>query len=330
MNFLEPVDIRLGPSVALGAYSTSLREAFSSLKIPSHLHYFTPRQAETWSRLQNKHAPDALAKFYEESCSWLYKHLHSELDHKTWIISYGCGNGWKEATFVSGFGKRGKTVNLVLVDISAELVATAMRLVKAASSTSDVRGYVGNFFSELQNILRFAPKENRMHFFFGILPNYDLAHFHSLLDKAVQAGETALFSVNLLNSHSADVAAELATVRSQYDNSETRNWLRILPADLGWQLRPTEIEFHQEPNTASPEVIAPIQFRFYATVPKTKFFLPEGISQPPAGTRLELFFTQRFWHNQLPHILNQNHWELIATRVCLRNREALVLARKSP
>ncbi len=278
--------------------------------------------------VQKKHAPAGLAEFYRDSHDWLLQHAVVEKDGPLCLISQGCGSGWKEADLLATLKRNRVSANLLLADISADLVACAMRAAKSASPAADIRGYAGDIHTEQNFISGHAPEGRRLHLFFGILPNCEISKFRALLDSAVRSGEMALFSVNLLNVHAQDIAEEIFAVRSQYDNAEMRLWLSLLPADWGWQLRPEEIEFSQQPQHHSPANAQPVTFCFSAVVPGNPLTLPHGVTPPAPGSRLELFFTQRFWHTQLHHILDADHWQIIATRYCLATREALILAQK--
>jgi hypothetical protein len=326
---IEPVDIRFGPSTGPQAHSAALSQAFSKNTVPGQLHYATTRQSAAWMAVQKKHAPSGLAEFYKSSHDWLIQHIHPRKNRPLCLISHGCGSGWKEADLLSTLKKNGVSTNLLLADISADLVASAMRAAKTASPGSEVRGYTGDIHTEQHFISGHAPEGRRLHLFFGILPNCEIAKFRVLLDSAVRTGEMAVFSVNLLNAHATNIAREIATVRAQYDNAEMRQWLSLLPADWGWSLRPEQMHFTQEPQNPSPVEAAPVTFRFSAVVPGTPLTLPQGVTPPAPGSRLEFFFTQRFWHRQLHHILEPGHWQFLATRHCLTTREALILVQKN-
>jgi hypothetical protein len=325
---IEPVDIRFGPSTGPQAHSAALSQAFSKNTVPGQLHYATTRQSAAWMEVQKKHAPSGLAEFYKSSHDWLIQHIAPRKNRPLCLISHGCGSGWKEADLLSTLKKNGVSTNLLLADISADLVASAMRAAKLASPGADIRGYAGDIRTEQSFISGHAPEGSRLHLFFGILPNCEISQFRALLESAVRSGEMAVFSVNLLNAHATNIAREIATVRAQYDNAEMRQWLRLLPADWGWQLRPEEIDFTQEPQNPSPEDAEPVTFRFSAVVPADALTLPEDVTQPTVGSRLEFFFTQRFWHKQLDSILDADHWETLAARHCPATREALILVRK--
>ena len=329
MNFQEAVDIRFGPSAGPHAHSAALNQHFRQNGVPGHLHYATTRQSAAWMAVQKKHAPAGLAQFYSESHDWLVQHAVAEKVGPLCLISHGCGSGWKEAALMSRLRQEGITAHILFADISADLVASAMRAAKTASPGSEVRGYTGDIHTEQHFISGHAPDGRRLHLFFGILPNCEIAKFRALLDSAVRTGEMAVFSVNLLNAHATNIAREIATVRAQYDNAEMRQWLSLLPADWGWRPAPEEIAFSQQPQNPSPADAAPVTFRFSTTVPDVALTLPADVTPPTAGSRIELFFTQRFWHRQLHHILEPGQWQILATRHCLTTREALILVQKN-
>lgn len=245
-------------SLRAAAQSKRRRDALQSGWMDAAFHYLSVRQAELWLNVHRSHAPvfaDAsFGEVFERAAASTAAVCAGKAVH---VIGLGSGGGQKEASVLRVLGAAGCRLRYTPVDVGVELALESARMARpwvmgeVRPLAADLRSVVGveNFCGSKSS------DEIRVVTAFGLLPNFFPSEIFGLLGQWVGPGDLLLLSANLAPiSGAASGGGELAeyqracrTILPQYDNAETRRWLRQVLVEWGVDTRLSAMQFGIEP-----------------------------------------------------------------------------------
>jgi hypothetical protein len=222
------------------------------------------------------------------------------------VVALGPGGGEKEALMLEAVARGGVGVEFVAIDASAEL---ALISVERAARVGGARtmAVVGDL-EELGGILEaVGESEGRgamVFTAFGITPNLLPEGLLSSIRLAMRDGDILAISANLAREGADEVVSGMRDVRdvvlAQYDNEETRQWLRRLLVEEGLEGDYGDVRFDVRQVGGDCAVVAD------ACLVSGREGLPE---------RLKLFFSLRFTTRTFPEVLRRQGFHVLAGEV---------------
>jgi hypothetical protein len=270
-------------------------------RVDPRLLYVTPRQAELWREVARAHSPvqanPDFARCYREAFA---AEAAGDLPQAIHLVALGGGTGGKEAALGRVLSAAGRNVVFSAIDISADLAREAMAAVAEAGAQP---GEI--IVADLEHFARWsdlAPNLPRLYTCFGVAPNLRPAALIALLRAALRPGDRLLASVHLAPVRpGVDCAAALREILPQYDNTETRAWLRQALVEL---------DLDQE--TASPQ-IAPGELEGVPAILARAAW--KAGTTPPLDLFFSLRYTPELWERLLAdHGFRSNRLALTACR----------------
>jgi SAM-dependent methyltransferase len=208
-------------------------------------------------------------------------------------IGLGCGSGHKEARVAAALAARGSSVTYLPLDVSVPLVLISREAALAQLPNLTVHPIAADLTdaSDLSSVINPLLPAGAGRFFtlFGMLPNFEPEFIFGRMASWLRPGDRLLFSANL--APGPDLEAGVRAVLPQYDNPETKAWLRTLLEDHGVSADCGSVVFHIEPVHGFPGCA-----RIAAdwVVSQSSELVLDGESFPLLpGERLRLFFSCR-------------------------------------
>lgn len=205
----------------------------------------------------------------------------------------GCGSGHKEARVAAALAARGSSVTYLPLDVSVPLVLISREAALAQLPNLTVHPIAADLTdaSDLSSVINPLLPAGAGRFFtlFGMLPNFEPEFIFGRMASWLRPGDRLLFSANL--APGPDLEAGVRMVLPQYDNPETKAWLRTLLEDHGVSADCGSVVFHIEPVHGFPGCA-----RIAAdwVVSQSSVLVLDGESFPLLpGERLRLFFSCR-------------------------------------
>lgn len=229
--------VRLHPSRLAEALAERKRRALPGGAIPHGFHYEGERQSELWQAVARAYQPAGLDQFYRGVFAELM--LEGWLKQPFHLVGLGAGGAGKEAWLLEQLPER-QGWRFTPVDVSEALaVESAWRVrdqvaepvvpvVADLEAAEDLAGWL----DEID-----GGGESRWFTAFGLTPNSEPGVLLPRLRGLLREGDRLLLSANLLPAGSWE------SVRPEYDNWETRQWLTQVLLDWGLRSRLGEIEF---------------------------------------------------------------------------------------
>lgn len=288
------VPVAIHPSLFPDAVHARLRASFQARRIHGAFHYDTARRAHRWMAVHAAHAPapttsDAFS-LYDRSAG----EAVSALEQGPWAcIGLGCGSGHKEARVVAALAARGMARAYLPVDVSVPLVLVSREAALARVPGLEVHGIAADL-SEADDLVAaigpwLAPGARRFFTLFGMFPNFEPGFLFARLAAWLNPGDRVIFSANL--APGPDLGAGVRQVLPQYDNPETRAWLRTLLEDHGVAPDSGRVEFRIETDEGLPGC-ARIAADWVVAKASGLVLERETFDLEP-GARLRLFFSYR-------------------------------------
>jgi L-histidine Nalpha-methyltransferase len=226
------------------------RELLRSLRarrINHKFHYDSNKQATKWLAVHEAHSParthrDCL-RVYDDAFAATAKTFARQ---RVQVIGLGCGGGQKDLRLIELLRRAGAKVRYAPVDVSVPLVLVARERALKLLSDADIMPVSCDLAvaDDFAQVLPARAKEKRLVTFFGMIPNFEPAHILPRLAQFLRAGDTLLFSANLLPA--PHDARAMGRILPQYDNAETREWLLTFLLDLGLERRDGALTFSIE------------------------------------------------------------------------------------
>jgi L-histidine N-alpha-methyltransferase len=239
--------VRIHGSLRASHQRVLRRAALESGVLDPSFHYQSVRQSELWMEVHRRHAPAAVdpsfMRIFQQVAESLSVAVAGRAVH---VLGLGAGGGEKESLILQILRESGCTVRYTPIDVSVELA-----LASAEVALPFVEGPIVPVAADLRslaqtdaNLLFETSAEVRLVTAFGLLPNFVPSEIFRLLSNLLRPGDLLAVSANLAPAGNlADASAavdfkqcyEKACQRivPQYDNAETRRWLRQVLVDWG-------------------------------------------------------------------------------------------------
>ncbi len=294
-------------------------------------HYLGVRQADLWLKVHQRHAPGSV----DPNLNDIYRNLAADLSHAlagrhVHLIGLGAGGGEKEAMILQALSRASCRLRYTPADISPELALSSAEaaetlvdcpifpVVGDLSMLSDTRDWLGADDGE----------EVRVYTAFGITPNFSPSTLFALLADALRPQDHLLISANLapvLDDDDADYRRACRSLISQYDNVETRVWLRQVLIDWGIAPRLSEPAFE----LGVMEGITGF-FAISHWLAETRFDFDGEEFSAAQGEPLRLFFSLRYTDRRLREKVAEHGLSLGRGYVTATGQEGVYPARRAP
>ncbi|MDD5035316.1 MAG: L-histidine N(alpha)-methyltransferase [Methylococcaceae bacterium] len=204
-------------------------------------HYQGLKQAELWLAVHRRHSPlysdPSYAEIYRSACAQTAQTLAGRSVH---VIGLGPGGGLKEGWLLEALQVCGCKLRYTPVDASLELAWMSAELAETYVKT-EILPVVGDFslLADLPAWLeRFPADEIRLFSFFGTAQNFLPGHIFPRLRAVLREQDKLLMSVTLAPVSADDDSgpayrAACDEILPQYNNPQTRQWLRQVLIDWG-------------------------------------------------------------------------------------------------
>jgi uncharacterized SAM-dependent methyltransferase len=287
------VRVTIHPSQWPAQVLATLRSDLAVRRLDPKYHYLSHRQVQAWLALHERYSPffttldgtdlyDSASRHVAESMSQVPIH----------VISLGCGGGQKDALLLRR--RKDLPTRYSPVDVGLGMVLTAHQraasIIGSQQSSPVVLDLVQVADLERTVCLGEAPSDRRVILFFGMLPNVDPALAGERLRSLLRPDDLLVLSANL--APGADYPGGTRGVLPLYDNAETRHWLGLALADLGFTEGDGRLAFTVEPNPALPgllRIVADYELRRTA-----KLVLGSDELSFASGERLRVFVSNRY------------------------------------
>ncbi|MEY4324336.1 MAG: hypothetical protein RIS24_507 [Verrucomicrobiota bacterium] len=288
------VSVAIHPSLFPEAVHARLRASFQTRRIHGAFHYDTARRAHRWMQVHATHSPAVTADDARSIYDQAARESVVGLAPGAWgCIGLGCGSGHKEARVAAALAARGSSVTYLPLDVSVPLVLISREAALAQLPNLTVHPIAADLtdVSDLCAVIDPLLPSGAGRFFtlFGMLPNFEPEFIFGRMASWLRPGDRLLFSANL--APGPDLEAGVRMVLPQYDNPETKAWLRTLLEDHGVSADCGSVVFHIEPVHGFPGCA-----RIAAdwVVSQSSVLVLDGESFPLLpGERLRLFFSCR-------------------------------------
>lgn len=288
------VSVAIHPSLFPEAVHARLRASFQTRRIHGAFHYDTARRAHRWMQVHATHSPAVTADDARSIYDQAARESVVGLTPDAWgCIGLGCGSGHKEARVAAALAARGSSVTYLPLDVSVPLVLISREAALAQLPNLTVHPIAADLtdVSDLCAVIDPLLPSGAGRFFtlFGMLPNFEPEFIFGRMASWLSPGDRLLFSANL--APGPDLEAGVRMVLPQYDNPETKAWLRTLLEDHGVSADCGSVVFHIEPVHGFPGCA-----RIAAdwVVSQSSVLVLDGESFPLLpGERLRLFFSCR-------------------------------------
>jgi len=288
------VSVAIHPSLFPEAVQARLLASFQTRRIHGAFHYDTARRAHRWMQVHATHSPAVTADDARSIYDQAARESVVGLAPGAWgCIGLGCGSGHKEARVASALAARGSSVTYLPLDVSVPLVLISREAALAQLPNLTVHPIAADLTdaSDLSSVINPLLPAGAGRFFtlFGMLPNFEPEFIFGRMASWLRPGDRLLFSANL--APGPDLEAGVRAVLPQYDNPETKAWLRTLLEDHGVSADCGSVVFHIEPVHGFPGCA-----RIAAdwVVSQSSVLVLDGESFPLLpGERLRLFFSCR-------------------------------------
>lgn len=288
------VSVAIHPSLFPEAVQARLLASFQTRRIHGAFHYDTARRAHRWMQVHATHSPAVTADDARSIYDQAARESVAGLAPDAWgCIGLGCGSGHKEARVAAALAARGSSVTYLPLDVSVPLVLISREAALAQLPNLTVHPIAADLTdaSDLSSVINPLLPAGAGRFFtlFGMLPNFEPEFIFGRMASWLRPGDRLLFSANL--APGPDLEAGVRMVLPQYDNPETKAWLRTLLEDHGVSADCGSVVFHIEPVHGFPGCA-----RIAAdwVVSQSSVLVLDGESFPLLpGERLRLFFSCR-------------------------------------
>jgi SAM-dependent methyltransferase len=288
------VSVAIHPSLFPEAVQARLLASFQTRRIHGAFHYDTARRAHRWMQVHATHSPAVTADDARSIYDQAARESVVGLAPGAWgCIGLGCGSGHKEARVAAALAARGSSVTYLPLDVSVPLVLISREAALAQLPNLTVHPIAADLTdaSDLSSVINPLLPAGAGRFFtlFGMLPNFEPEFIFGRMASWLRPGDRLLFSANL--APGPDLEAGVRAVLPQYDNPETKAWLRTLLEDHGVSADCGSVVFHIEPVHGFPGCA-----RIAAdwVVSQSSVLVLDGESFPLLpGERLRLFFSCR-------------------------------------
>jgi len=295
--------VLIHPSFRAAALRSRRIASLQQAAVDPAFHYAGVRQAELWLRVHQVHAPGSIDPDFERVYRRLARDLARALTGQSvHVIGLGSGGGEKEAWVLEALQQQGCDLRYTPVDISPELALLSAEVAEARFEGC-IQPVVGDLslLATPDDWLHDAPATVRVYTAFGLTPNFTPSWLLGHLGRILRDDDHLLLSANLAPvsaEDEADYHEACLRVLPQYDNPETRTWLRQVLIDWGIAEHLSEPVFE----LASLEGIAGF-FAWSQWLTDVRFDWEGQPFTARKGDRLRLFFSLRYTPKRLTGVL---------------------------
>jgi hypothetical protein len=228
------------PSARAAAWHARNREGLAGGILHPSVHYAGAEQARLWEVVHRTHAPGAFLEFYRHFFKTLVP--MRAIPGSFALLALGAATAAKETLFLEACRQEGKRAAAgAACDIGAELALHAGEVLSAAAGCPIQAVAVSwDRVPWREAVPRIGGPVVATAF--GVLPNLLPAEAARSLAGPLRPGEVLVASAHLAPV-GAGGAPDLARIAPQYDNPETRAWLRRWLVEQGLEAEYPELEF---------------------------------------------------------------------------------------
>ncbi len=283
------------------------RESLFRGELDQRFHYLTERQAQLWMEVHKQHAPlfhdPEFFNIFKNAAADLASELAGEPIH---LIGAGAGGGEKEAIVLSALRSAGCRVSYTPLDVSLELALLSAEA-GADQDRVEVTPVVGDI-SALEDIQQWPGQTGGRRVFtaFGLAPNMMPGALYGRLARALRPQDALLLSVNLAPVSEADRSDEACKsacqeILPQYDNIETRRWLKQVLVDWGISGALSEPVFEVQQLDSIWGIAANCHWLW-----DVKFDWEGSLFEAQKGANLRVFYSLRYTPEDLRTVMQKN------------------------
>lgn len=296
-----------------------LRRMLQTGEVHPSLHYLSGRQASLWMRVHEVHAP----LFQDHAFVGIFERVAKRLSGMGLfggVVALGPGGGEKEVLMLEAVARSGVGVEFVAIDASAELALMSVERADRVGGgrTMAVVGDLEELGGILESVGEYEGRGARVFTAFGITPNLLPEGLLSSIRLGMRDGDVLVISANLAREGADEVVPGMRDIREvvlpQYDNEETRQWLRRLLVEEGLEVDYGDVRFEVGQIEGNCAVIAD------ACLVSRRAGLPE---------RLKLFFSLRFTARTFPELLRWHGFNVFAAEVTPCGHEGVWLCSRA-
>ena len=281
------------------AVRSKVAAGISKRRIPARLLYESIGQASRWLNYASAWAPihrkAEISALYQSTYLSTLDSVESGEFH---YLALGCGDGFKDASFLELAASNKQQAKVTLVDVSPSLILSAAQRLNPEQTQVKVADLESNpALSELCETLSGQPLVISC---FGMLPTLGHEMLLPYLASVLNPEDQLMMSVNLSPTvNDEDKAAILA----QYDNPEACHWYAGALLELGLERK----DFMLECRVESLEGIAGA-YRIVThgvMLRDLELHVYDAIFPMETGDRIEVFRSERWTPLALHHRLNK-------------------------
>lgn len=313
---MKAISLEFDSSQFPGKQEKELKQALLKRSFEAKWHYESYKQVAAWLRVHETYSPARTSSdvhaIYQKAFRALAKESHSIHE----LISLGCGGAQKDLLCLKALAKVKKTSHYTAVDVGSAMVLSALLRVKHHFPNLKTHGVV----TDLLTCGSFEKWRGKHSFFLalGLIPNMEPYSFLKLLRKAA-GGKFCLISVNLIPD--SNLYKGLKKILPQYNNVLTKQWLSLFPKDLGFDIKPNEIEVTLQPCPYYPDL-----WRIEANY-KIKKKIKISLAGEPfsfgRGENLQLFYSYRYTSHYIESWLKSEKIEVVRSFLASSGEEGL-------
>jgi uncharacterized SAM-dependent methyltransferase len=329
MTSLAPVMIHASQFPA--QVRRELRESLRTRRVSHKFHYDSVKQTQQWLALHQACSPSRqdpdCAAVYEQGFAAAAASLPA--GQAVQVIGLGCGGGQKDTRLLRRLRDVGKEISYLPVDVSTAMVLVARETASEVISPDRCRPLVCDLGSaeDLPAVLeQLVPTAAaRLLTFFGMVPNFEPALIMPRLASLLRPGDHLLCSANL--APGPNYTAGVKHVLPQYDNSLTRDWLRVFLSDLGVSRDDGEIRFGIEDDPGGSGLKRIVADFVFAR--GWQLELDGETLEFAAGDSIRLFFSFRHTPERMRTLLGRQGLAVAGEWITRSEEEGVFLARRA-
>jgi uncharacterized SAM-dependent methyltransferase len=306
-----------------------LRHGLRTKHLSSKFLYDSPAQAQRWLAYHQAYSPSRtepnLLALYQQAFQTALDTCASPVLH---YVSLGCGGGMKDVLLLQQAQAHCQSLYFTPMDTSAALVLeTMLRLQQTLPSLPSFPLVVDlDVEPDLTALLAQSetPDTVRLLACFGMIPNFDYRTFLPYVRSLMRPSDLLLLSANLSPTPYPTACAHILP---QYDNPLAHAWFTGLLDSLGFPA--TDLEVRIDAHTLQADghiwqIRTTVQFHRDIELTVDDHVFAFSPAEP-----LQVFFSNRFTHQAMPHVLAQAGLPPQHTFLFASQEEGIYLCRRS-
>ncbi|MBX7157598.1 MAG: L-histidine N(alpha)-methyltransferase [Verrucomicrobiae bacterium] len=308
---MKAIDLRFDSSRFPQRYEAAFKQNLRERCFDAKWHYETPKQVAAWLRVHEVYSPARTDKEVQR----IYQDAFETLSRRSWkqVVSLGCGGAQKDVALFTKIAQdvSGSLPTYTAIDIGSAMALTALLAMRTSFPQLKTFGVVADLVN-VEEVDSLSDADT-LFLLFGLIPNLEPPAFLKLLQR--WKIENGLISVNLASER------KMKEILPQYDNLLTKQWLSLLPQDLGFTVRPEEIEIAWQSCPHFPELCR-IEASYYLREDTEIYFAGETFSFKK-GEKLQLFYSYRYTTDQFASWLKSEKIEIADSWIASSQEEGV-------